>query len=184
MAASQGRKGFFQKFTAVDLIIIAVFSLLFRFVFTYIYKALYVVFPWNQAVSPAFMSFTIATMLVLVPKPGTVLLWTVVSQLINLFFQGEDPAYLVGVIPVPFIVEAVFWLMKRWGDDLVSSLVGNMVNIGLLTIWNWYALVYIFLIPYSIGLAVVVFLISVLVTSNLGAWLGFQVGKQLKRLMG
>ncbi len=177
-------KGRLQAFTAVDLITIALFALLLRFVFLYIYKALYVVFPWNQAVFPLFMAFCMATMLAVVPKPGTVLLWTIVWQLINFFLQGEDLLYVLGSLPIPILTELVFWLMKRYGDDMLSSLVGTMVYTAGFKIWDWIALNYIFLIPYALPIALVVSAVAVFISNNVGAYTGCQFGKRLKSLMG
>lgn len=184
METSQSRKGFLQKFTAVDLIVIAVFALLLRFVLLYIYKALYVVFPWNQALFPLFMAFCMVAMLTLVPKPGATLLWTIVWQLINLFLQGEDLLYVLGSIPIPIIAEVVFWLMKGTGDDLRSALVGTMVYTAGWKIFDWIALNFIFLIPYELPIALVVAAIAVFITNNIGAYAGLRLGKQLKKLMG
>lgn len=182
--AAQTRKGYLQAFTAVDLIVIAVFALIMRFGFLYIYKALYIVFPWNQAILPLFVSFSLAAVLVMVPKRGATLLWTVVWLLIDFFLQGEDLVYALGSLPVPVIVEVVFWLMKRDGGDLTSSLVGTMVYTAGFALWNWISLNFIFLMPYDLGIALVVNVIAVFIVSNIGAYSGFQLGKQLKRLMG
>jgi hypothetical protein len=182
--AVKKRKGYLERFTAVDLIIIAVFALLLRFVFLYIYKALYVVFPWNQAISPLFWSFCMAAMLAMVPKPGATLLWTIVWLLIDFFLQGEDLVYALGSVPIPIITEVVFWIMKRYGGDRVSSLVGTSVFIAGFTIWNWISLNYVFLIPYSLGLGVIVFVLSVFISSPIGAYLGYLLGMRLKRLLG
>jgi hypothetical protein len=177
-------KGVLQRFTAVDLIIIAIFAVLLRTVFYYTYRALYVAFPVNMAVFPVFMAFTMACLLVLVPKPGTVLLWTVTWQAINFFFQGESPLYLAMYIPIPFVVEGVFWLIKRRGDTLPSSLVGNMFYQLGHTIATYIAIVYVFLMEWPFDSFLVILVISVVLSANFGALAGFQLGKQLKRLIG
>lgn len=184
METSQNRKGFLQKFTAVDLIVIALFALLSRFVFHYIYKALYVVFPWNQAVNPAFKALVLVALLAVVRKPGTTLLWTIAVQLINLFLQGEELIYIVGFIPITLITEFVFWLMKRYGEDLLSAIVGCMVYIALTAVWNWIMLNYIFLVPFELGIALVVNAVAVFVATPIGGFLGHRLGTLLKRSMG
>ncbi len=176
--------GWLERFTAVDLITIALFAVLLRYAFLPVYKALYVVFPWNQALFPLFMSFCMATMLAMVPKPGATLLWTIVWMAINFFLQGEDLIYVLGSIPIPFIVEGVFFLMKKYGGDPVSLLVGTMVYTAGFKLWDWIALNQVFLIPYPIGIFLLVSAVGIFIASNAGAYLGFRLGKQLRRLVG
>ena len=178
------KKGVLQQFTAVDLITIAIFAVLLRTVFYYTYRALYVAFPVNMAVFPVLMAFTMACLLVLVPKQGTVLLWTVTWQAINLFFQGESPLYLAMHIPIPFVVEGVFWLMKRYGDTLPSSLVGNMLYQLGHGIATYIAIVYVFFMEWPLDSFLLILAISVLVSANFGALAGVQLGQQVKRLIG
>lgn len=173
-----------QAFTAVDLITIALFAVLLRYAFLPIYKALYIVFPWNQALLPLFMAFCMAVMLAIVPKPGTTLLWTIVWMAINFFLQGEDLVYVLGSIPIPFITELVFILMRRWGGDLPSVLIGTMVYTAGWKLWDWISLNYVFLIPYPLPIFLLVSGIAILVTNNIGAYIGFMLGKQLRRLIG
>lgn len=176
--------GWLQRFTAVDLITISLFAVLLRFAALPIYKALYIIFPWNQALFPLFMAFCMAVMLAIVPKPGATLLWTIVWMAINFFLQGEDLIYVLGSIPIPFITEAVFFFMKKWGGDPISVLVGTMVYTAGFKLWDWIALNKVFLIPYPLGIFLVVSAIAILVSNNIGAYLGFLLGKQLRRLVG
>lgn len=183
-AASQSRKSIFLKFTAVDLITIAIFAVLVRTVFYYAYKALYVAFPLNQIVFPFFMAFTMSILLVLVPKQGTVLLWTITWQGINFFFQGESPLYLLMYIPIPLITEAVFFFMKRYGADLGSSLIGNMVfQVGHMTA-TYLAIVYVFFMDWSFQSFLVLLAVGVLVSTPLGVLAGYQLGNRLKQMIG
>ncbi len=183
-AASQSRRGIFQKFTAVDLITIAIFAVLVRTVFYYAYKALYVAFPLNQVVFPFFIAFTMSTLLVLVPKQGTVLLWTITWQGINFFFQGESPLYLAMYIPIPLIAEALFYFMKRYGADLTSSLIGNMVyQAGHMTA-TYFAIVYVFFMDWTFQSFLVLLAVGVLVAANFGTLAGHQLGNRLKEMIG
>jgi hypothetical protein len=173
-----------QGFTAVDLVTIALFAVLLRFAFVPLYKALYVVFPWNQAILPLFMAFCMATLLALVPKAGTTLLWTVVWMAINFFLQGEELIYALGAMIIPIITEAVFWIMKRWGGDLTSALIGTMVYTAGFKLWDWYALNQIFLIAYPLGIFLLVSAVAIFISNNIGAYGGHQLGKKLQRLIG
>lgn len=173
-----------KRFTAIDLVTIALFAVVLRYAALPVYKALYVVFPWNQAVFPLFMAFCMATMLAIVPKPGATLLWTVVWMLINFFLQGEELVYALGAMPIPIITEVVFWVMKQWGGNLTSALVGTMVYTAGFKIWDWYALNQIFKIPYGLGIFLLVSAIAVLITNNVGAYSGHVLGKRLNRLVG
>lgn len=177
-------RGWLQAFTAVDLVTIALFAVLLRFAFVPLYKALYVVFPWNQAVLPLFMAFCMATLLAIVPRPGTTLLWTVVWMAINFFLQGEELVYALGSMPIPVLTELVFWFMKRWGGDIPSVLIGTMVYTAGFKLWDWYALNYIFLIDYPIPIFLLVSAIAIFIANNIGAYGGHLLGKRLKRLIG
>lgn len=183
-AQAETRGGWLQRFTAIDLVTIALFAVILRYAALPVYKALYVVFPWNQAVFPLFMAFCMATMLAIVPRPGATLLWTVVWMLINFFLQGEELVYALGSMPIPIITEIVFWLMKRWGGDLTSALVGTMVYTAGFKIWDWIALNQIFQIPYELPIFLLVSAVAVFITNNVGAYVGHKLGMRLKRLVG
>src|SRR5574342_622711 len=101
MTTSAKTGGWLQRFTAIDLVTIALFAVILRYAALPVYKALYVVFPWNQALLPLFMAFCMATMLAIVPKPGTTLLWTIVWMAINFFLQGEELVYALGAMLIP-----------------------------------------------------------------------------------
>ena len=184
MSESSEKKGFFQRFTAIDLIVIALFALLVRFVFHSVYKLLYIVFPWNMAFSPVMIQFCMAIVLVLVPKQGTATLWMIATMGINLFLQGEDPMYIVGMIPAPVFTELVFYFWKRWGADLASNMVGNMVYVFWVSILHWIALNYIFAIPYTITQAVIVLAIGVFICTPIGVYVGYRTGKRLENVLG
>ncbi len=184
MTAQTQTVGWMQRFSAIDLVTISLFAVLLRFAFVPAYKALYVVFPWNQAVLPLFMAFCMAVLLAIVPKPGTTFLWTVVWMAINFFLQGEELVYALGAMPIPIITEIVFWGMKRWGGDLTSALIGTMVFTAGFKIWDWYALNQIFQIPYEFPIFLLVSAIAVFITNNIGAYVGHILGLRLKRLVG
>jgi len=179
------KKGYWQTFSAVDLMTIALFALLLRFVLLYIYKALYVVFPWNQALFPFFLNLCLATVLVMVRKGGTLLLWSVTWWLINLFLQGEDPVYAAGLIPCYLIAEAVAFLVKKYGYDLKSQLVVGTAYQLPIKIWDWWALNVLFLIPYPVMTAFLpVLVITVVVSGPIGIYLGYLFGGKLKEVVG
>ena len=181
---SEKKRVWLQRFNAVDLVTIAVFAVVLRFAFYYVYKALYVVFPWNQALFPFFLAFGLAAVLVMVNKPWTQFLWSITWLLIDLFLQGEDPIYAAGLIPVFLVTELVFLAMNRYGGDLKSSLVGNTVyNIGI-KVWDWWSLVYVFLFDYPIWAFSIVLAVSAVVSVPIGTYLGFALGKRLKTILG
>ena len=173
-----------QKFTAVDLITIAIFAVLLRFGFFYVYRALSVAFPFSQAVFPVFLAFCLTGVLALVPKGGAATLFTVAWQLINLFFQGEDVRFLLMYIPVPIVTELAFVMMKKYGDDMRSAIIGSMVYIALATVAVYFAIVYIFLMTeYTIPIALGILALSTLVSAPVGGYIGHKVGVQLKKLL-
>lgn len=170
--------------TVVDLITIVLYAALLRFVFYYVYKT-YLAFPWDQSVYAAFMAFSMAAMLVVVPKPGAILLWTITWVLLDYFFQRGVSVYLLGYTPIPILAEIVFWIMNRWGDDLRSVLVGTMVYQAGHSIWTWITYNEVWFIPpYPLNVFLVVAPVSVLIGNNAGAYLGNLVGKRLRKLAG
>jgi hypothetical protein len=183
----KSRKPFLLQFNAVDLVTIAVLAVLLRFVFLYVYKALYVVFPWNQALFPLFMSFTLAVLMKMVPKHGAVFLWSVVWGLINIFLQGEVPLYAAGVLIAPVLAEVVIWAMTKGGaliDSFATILLAGTVYTLAIKIWDWYALNEIFLIPYTFGMLLIVVAISVIVANPLGVYGGAALGSKVRKLLG
>lgn len=184
MSENAQSKGWLQRFTAIDLVVISLFAVILRYAALPVYKAFYVVFPWNQALFPLFMAFCMAAMLAIVPKPGTTLLWTVVWMLINFFLQGEDLLYALGGMLPAVITEGVFWSMKSYGGELRSALIGTMVYTAAFKIWDWYALNQIFQIPYEIPIFLLVSAIAVFVTNNIGAYVGNVTGLRLNKLIG
>jgi hypothetical protein len=176
--------GWLQKFTAIDLVVISLFAVILRYAALPLYKALYVVFPWNQAVFPLFMAFCMAAMLAIVRKPGTTLLWSIVWMLINFFLQGEDLLYALGGMLPAVITEAVFWSMKSNGGDMRSAVIGTMVYTAAFKFWDWYALNQIFQVPYEIPIFLLVSAIAVFVSNNIGAYAGNKLGLRLNKLIG
>lgn len=179
---------YFAKFNAVDLMNISLFALLIRFVFFYIYKALYIVFPWNQAFFPLVQAFVIATLLVTINKGGTLLYWSSAWWLINLFLQGEDIIYATGLLPVFIIAEGVSYLLWKNGwevSNIKSMLVVGTTYFGFTALWNWWALNELFFIPYPFTTAFLpVLALTILVSNPIGIYAGKIMGKKLKEVLG
>jgi len=179
---------YFKKFNAVELMSISLFALLIRFVFFYIYKALYIVFPWNQAVFPLFQAFVLATLLVTINKGGTQIFWSAAWWLINLFLQGEDLIYAAGLIPCYIIAEVVSYLLWKMGwevGDIKSMLVVGATYFGVTACFNYWALNSLFFIPYPFTTAFLpVLALTVLVANPIGIYVGSIMGKKLKEVLG
>lgn len=179
---------YFTKFNAVDLMQIALFALLIRFVFFYIYKALYVVFPWNQAIFPLFQAFVLAILLVTINKGGTLTYWSAAWWLINLFLQGEDIIYAIALIPQYLIAEFVSYLLWRRGwevSNLKSMLLVGSTYFGLNLVLGYWSLNYLFFIPFPFYEAFLPVLAIILVLSNpIGIYAGSIMGKRLKEVIG
>ena len=76
----------FQRFTAVDLVTIAVFGVLYRALW-YVWNALAFLFPFNQLLNSLFYVMCGVAAIMIVRKVGTLTLYLVVAGLINVLYR-------------------------------------------------------------------------------------------------
>jgi hypothetical protein len=181
---STPKRKLFDRFTAVDLVSIAVFALLLRFVFYYIYRALQIAFPLNQAIFPIALAFCIAACLVIVPKRGTILLFTALWLAIDFLFQGESPIYVAVYWIIPIVAEVMFVVLGWKGDERKAALIGMPVYIALHMILQWFALTYIFFVRIELPIYIPLYLLSVFVMAPIGGYFGHKVGTIARRVLG
>jgi len=183
---SEVRK-YFKKFNAIDLMTIALFALLMRFVFYYIYRALYLVFPWNQMFFPILGSMVTTIVLVMINKGGTYLFHHIAMWLINLFLQGEDPIYAAGSIPGIIMAELILFVMWKFGSEITSykSIIAALTVASLIGgYWNYWSLNYIFFIPYTFDKFLIVTALVLVVSNPVGLYIGKNLGTRLKAVVG
>lgn len=167
---------------AARLLTVLVTAALLRFGLYSIYSA-YFAFPWNQVVYAGFMGFCLAVTLVIIPRPGIVVLWTAAWMFFDYVFQGGALAYLLGYIPVPVLTELSFSLMRRWGGDFRSLLVGTMVYQAGHATWTWIAYNEIwFTPPYPLLTFLQVAPAALFVGNSLGVALGYILVRQVEQL--
>ena len=118
---AQASQKVFQRFTAVDLVTIAVFAALWRAMW-YVWNVFAFLFPFNQVLNTFFgVLCTIAAYLI-VRKVGTALLLEIAAMLINVLVQGEVfSVALVGIV-TGVLPDLYCYIVLRAGRDPFSSL--------------------------------------------------------------
>ncbi len=177
-----------KSMTAVDLITIVVFAVLFRLLFL-VYKMAEIVFPWNHPVWYFFAGLALIPALFITRKVGTVFLFTVAWLAFNFFFQGEIPLWWIGAATIPLVPEAYLYLRsKRDGTQRVFTSLKDLLVVGgiytlLAYITNMALVLFALLNPMPRVLVWPVGALA-LALGLLGAWAGFGVGKRLSGLIG
>lgn len=178
-----------KKITAVDLITVVVFAVLYR-VLWYFFKMAGVVFPFNHIAIYLFSSFCLIACWAIVRKPWASFYYTVAWCAINFFLQGEIPLYwvLVGLLPV--IPELYLNSRAKSFDeptDVYSStkdlIIASIVYNVIYAIWNFAMIVKVFMIPVPTNLIILVIGLSV-IAIVIGGFAGKNLGIKLKALLG
>ncbi|MEA3321219.1 MAG: hypothetical protein U9Q88_14525 [Bacillota bacterium] len=180
---------FKKKVTAVDLITIVVFAVLYR-VLWYFFKFAGVVFPFNHTFVYLFCAFCLVLCWVVVRRPYASVYFTAAWCAINFFIQGEIPVYWVLVVLAPLLPE--LYLNKRSKSfekpDMVYSSTKDLILAAV--IYNiiyeafvWWSIVSVYQIPVPFHLVVTVFAISI-VGMIVGSFAAKKLGLRLKSLLG
>src|SRR3990170_4832512 len=155
MAAVTGAKPLARGFTAVDLVTFAVFAALYRALW-YVWHALNALFPFNQVLN-------------------------------SLFFQGELLVAAVMFLAWGILGDLYIYSRMRAGADPFSSR-RDMVIAGALMSLVWVITVidisfpFMFLIELPVATYALASL-ATLVTGIVGAWIGFGLGDQIRRVL-
>lgn len=190
VAAAIGAKTdkIFKNLTAVDLITVVVFAVLFRLLFL-VYKLAEIVFPWNHPVWYFFAALTLIPALLIIRKIGATFLFTVAWLAFNFFFQGEIPLWWIGVVTIPLIPELyLYYRSKKVGTKAVFSNTKDLVIVGLIYtflayITNITLILFALLNPMPRVLVWPVGALA-LVLGLLGSWAGIWIGKRISGLIG
>ncbi|MBN6885161.1 glucan phosphoethanolaminetransferase (alkaline phosphatase superfamily) [Cytobacillus horneckiae] len=178
-----------KKITAVDLITIVIFAVLYR-VLWYFFKFAGVVFPFNHTFVYLFCAFCLVLCWVVVRRPYASVYFTAAWCAINFFLQGELPIYWILVVTAPLLPE--LYLQKRsksfsnpdevyssTKDLIVAALLYNIVYEAFV----WWSIIYPYQIPVPFNLMAIVFGIS-LIGMIIGTVIAKPLGLKLKNLLG
>lgn len=178
----------FKTLTAVDLITVVVFAVLFRLLFL-VYKLAEIVFPWNHPVWYFFAGLTLIPALLITRKVGATFLYTVAWLAFNFFFQGEIPLWWIGAITIPIIPEIyLYYRSKQVGTQAVFTNRKDLLIVG-----GIYTL-----LAYATNIVLILFALLnpmprilvwpvgglALVLGLAGSWTGYWLGKRISGLIG
>lgn len=176
--------GFLRNFTAVDLVTIAVFAVIFRVAGIPIYRFTEFFFPYNIGIRFMIDCILAGTAVVIVGKRGTLTIYAVTWWLINFVFEGEDLAWIIGMW-IPIIATELY---LSYGVNYKLTRKSAVIGIGIL--WGslfaaiyWIYLQYFYLLIYPIEVIATSFAITV-VLSIVGGLTGLSIGDRLKGLVG
>jgi len=178
----------FKALTAVDLITVVVFAILFRILFL-VYKLAEIVFPWNHPVWYFFAALTLIPALLITRKVGATFLYTVAWLAFNFFFQGEIALWWIGALTIPIIPEIyLYYRSKQSGTQAVFTNLKDLLIVGgiytlLAYATNIVLILFALLNPMPRILVWPVGALA-LVLGLLGAWAGYWLGKRISGLIG
>jgi ABC-type thiamin/hydroxymethylpyrimidine transport system permease subunit len=184
---SVSKPAVFQRFTAVDLVTIAVLAVLYRAMW-YLWNAFSFAFPFNQVLNAFFYCLCGVAALVIVRKVGAATLFIIAATLINVLIQGESLAIAVIGGFTAIFGDVYVWAILRAGRNPFASrrdmnVAGVLLSLGFnVALWViMFKLVY--KIPLDNGILIAVF---VLATAGgiAGGVLGYLLGDKVKGLLG
>ncbi|PWW32399.1 hypothetical protein DFO73_101663 [Cytobacillus oceanisediminis] len=177
------------KITAVDLITIVIFAVLYR-VLWYFFKFAGVVFPFNHTFVYLFCAFCLVLCWVIVRRPYASFYYTVAWCAINFFIQGEIPVYWVLVVIAPLLPEIYLNISKKAfsnPDEIYSSTKHLIIAAVLYNIvyeaFVWWSIISVMKIPVPFNLIGIVFAISI-VGMVIGTVFAKKFGIRIKALLG
>lgn len=177
----------FLRFTAVDLVTLAVFAAVYRALW-YVWNALNFLFPFNQVLNLFFFCLCGIAALVIVRKVGAGTLYVIGGLLIDILLQGEALVVAVVIGVMGLSADIYCYILKSAGRDPYGSM-RQMVTTG--TIWAIFlniglfivTLKLIFQVPLDDAILVAV-LVAATVAGLVGSAIGFALGDKTKGLIG
>lgn len=180
-------KKVFQRFTAVDLVTIAVFAALHRAMW-YVWNVFAFLFPFNQVLNTFFAVLCTVAALVIVRKVGTATLLQIAGMLINVLIQGEVFTVALVGASTGILADAYCYFVLAAGNDPFRSL-RDMFIAGALTAllhnFNMWIIMLklLYKIPMENSIVVAVFAAGT-VGGMIGGVVGFFLGDRIKGLIG
>jgi hypothetical protein len=177
----------FQRFTAVDLVTIAVFAVLYRALW-YVWNALAFLFPFNQLLNAFFYVMCGLAAMVIVRKVGTATLFLVVACLINVLVQGESLAIVAVGSCAGLLGDIYAYFVVLSGRNPFTNRRDMWIIGGLMSLlWNftlWVVMVkFIYMLPLPDSVYYPVIAVC-LVAGFAGGIVGFWLGNRVKGLIG
>jgi hypothetical protein len=176
-----------QRFTAVDLVTIAVFAALYRAMW-YVWNIFSFAFPFNQVLNTFFAVLCTIAALVIVRKTGTATLFQIAAMLINVLVQGEVFSVALWGCTTGLLADLYCYLALRSGGDPFGSL-RHMTIAGVLTAFmhNFNLWIVMMTFLYKVGLptqiVATVFILG-MITGTIGGVVGYFLGDRMKGLIG
>lgn len=180
-------KKVFQRFTAVDLVTIAVFAALWRAMW-YVWNVFAFLFPFNQVLNTFFGVLCTVAALVIVRKVGTATLLMIATMLINLLLQGEVFTVALVGTSTGILADLYCYFVLAAGRDPFRSL-RDMFIAGVLTallhnVNLWIIMLkFLYKVPMENSLVAAVFAAGT-VGGAIGGVAGFGLGDRIKGLIG
>jgi len=177
----------FQRFTAVDLVTIAVFAALYRAMW-YVWNIFSFAFPFNQVINTFFGVLCTVAALVIVRKVGTATMFQIAAMLINVLVQGEVFSVALWGCTTGLLADLYCYLVLRGGGDPFGAL-RHMSIAGALTAFmfnfNLWIVMMTFLYKVSMPtqIVVTVFILGT-ITGIIGGVVGYFLGDRIKGLIG
>lgn len=187
LSTTPRRRGLFEAFTAVDLVTIAAFAAAWRL--THLtQKFLNFAFPLNVALWMVYYAWGLAAVLVLVPKPGTVALYSTLGVLaINLLLEGDPPQWLITIPPAILITELIFLAIYKRTGNYGNTPQTAMLGLTLSAPFWWLAVIYfglehVFATPFTMGGRILTFL-GFMVAAPVFGYIGNKIGEGVRPLL-
>jgi hypothetical protein len=186
-AVASAKKGVFQRFTAVDLVTIVVFAVLYR-VLWYVWNAFSFLFPFNQILNTFFYTLCAVAALVIVRKVGVATLFLIGAMLVNVFLQGESLLIaFIGLFTGVF-ADVYLYTVISGGGDPWKSWKHMLIAGALLATFHSIALwLLMFKITFGAEMAtgtLITVLVACAVGGTIGGAIGFALGDRIKGLIG
>lgn len=177
----------FQRFTAVDLVTLAVFAALYR-AFWYVWNALSFAFPFNQILNTFFYCLCAVAALIIVRKVGSATMFLIAACLINIFIQGEALSVAVVSLGLGILADVYILIRRIGGKDSFTSRTQMFIIAGILSFAHSFALwIIMFKLVFMVPLPDAIFysvLAGGFVGGVVGGILGYFLGEKIKGLIG
>jgi hypothetical protein len=187
VAGAEKKLKLFQRFTAVDLVTLAVFAALYRACW-YLWNALSFAFPFNQILNTLFYCLCGIAALMFVRKVGAASLYLIAAALINIFLQGESLAIAAVTLMLGVVADIYVLIFRSMGKDVFKSRTHMFIIAAILSFIHSFTLwVILFKMVFMVPLDDAIFysvLASGLVAGFVGGVLGYYLGNKLKGLIG
>jgi hypothetical protein len=176
-----------QRFTAVDLVTLAVFAAIYRAMW-YVWQAIAFLWPFNLILNTLLFCLIAVAGATVVRKFGALFMFNVAAQAINFFVQGASVIEVVACLTWALAAEAYIYARLRSGADPFSNfrdmfIAGTLLSL-LWIVSMWYVLFpFVFLVELSLVLTIAAS-VAGFIGGMAGGAIGFGLGDRIKGLIG